>query len=168
MENPTVKLSEFVAFFPEVELPLTLTDDLSHDFMSMNEPLPQIAIEEYIIPHEEEGEVNEYTEYVPCFRIPKTNQKIVGLVYWKVGLLTYEYFLITFGINGKFIAKRTIAGTKVFGETLVHTVATISENHIIHVVEGYVEARKNLEAAASRFFNFELTGLGEIVPVQAN
>jgi hypothetical protein len=168
MENPTVKFSEFASFFPDVELPVILTEDVCHDFMAMNEPLPQIAIEEYIIPHEEEGEVNEYTEYVPCFRIPKTNPKIVGLLYWKASLLTYEYFLITFDRNGKFIAKRNIAGTKVFGETLVQTVATISENHIIHVVEGYIEARKKMDAAASRFFNFELTGLGEIVPVQAN
>jgi len=135
---PTIAFSDFVKKFPKVDLPVTLTEDTQMIFSKKNNPLSKQMIEEFIIPLEEDA-IDEFTEYVPCFRLSKT-KNFQGIVYWKAGLMTYQYFLVTFDKKGNLIEKKVIAGTEVKKDALRRTIATIKEDWTIPVVEGVAPA----------------------------
>ena len=135
---PTLNFSDFVKKFPKVDLPVTLTEETQMIFSKKNNPLPKQMIEEFIIPIEDE-EIDEFTEYVPCFRLPKTKD-FQAIVYWKAGLMTYQYFFVSFDKKGNVIEKKVIAGTEVKKDALVRVIATIKEDWTIPVVEGVAPA----------------------------
>ena len=135
---PTIDFSDFVKKFPRVDLPVTLTEDTQMIFSKKNNPLPKQMIEEFIIPIEDDM-VDEFTEYVPCFRISKT-KNFHAIIYWKAGLMTYQYLLATFDKKGNLIEKKVIAGTEVKKDALKRTIATIKEDWTIPVVEGVAPA----------------------------
>ncbi|MFT7452566.1 MAG: hypothetical protein ACI9VN_003301, partial [Patescibacteria group bacterium] len=83
---------DFLQKFPKISLPVTLTEDSHHDFSKTNDPIPALMVEEFLMKLETE-EVDEFTEYIPCFRIPKTDG-FTAIVYFKAGLLNYEYNLL--------------------------------------------------------------------------
>jgi len=136
-----VNFSSFLKMFPEVDLPITLTDDLHHVFSKNNDPLPSAMIQAFMLDDEEE-QPDEFTEYIACFRFPKT-EKFHAILYWKAELLTYEYVLVTYDKKGSQISKRLVAGTKAIGEMLERTVATIDEDWIIHSVVGEENTKSN-------------------------
>ena len=71
MKQPKLNFIDFLEKFPEVELPVFLGPESHHDFSQKNEPLPQVMTDWFIAPFEED-EVDELTEFIPCFRIPET------------------------------------------------------------------------------------------------
>jgi hypothetical protein len=58
-------------------------------------------VQQYLEPLEGAAS-DELTEFIPCFRIPDT-PGMHALVYWRAGLLTYQYRMITFSEKGKII-----------------------------------------------------------------
>ena len=96
-QTPQVNFEEFIASFPIVELPVTLTEDASQTFSAENKPFSQAILEQYLIPLEAD-EHDEFTEYLPCFAIPETHQ-FFAIVYWKAGLMNYQYILATFSLK---------------------------------------------------------------------
>ena len=98
---------DFLSKFPEIALPVTLTEESHHHFSRTNDPLPAVMIEQFLL-HIETEQVDEFTEYIPCFRIPETDG-FHAIVYWKAGLMTYEYTMLTFNKDGISIDKRVIA-----------------------------------------------------------
>jgi hypothetical protein len=156
-----VDFNLFLDFFPQVELPITLTDDLHFDFSKENNALPLAVISQYISRYEA-IEADEFTEYVPCFRLPIA-EHYQGLVYWKAGLLTYDYVLVTYSKTGNMIDKRAISGTKIEGQNIRKTVATIDEHLTIFVVEGVANEPFNYEANSSRVQRIEIEENGRIV-----
>ncbi len=152
----------FIAVFPELELPITLTDESHMHFSASNKPLPQAHVHEFIFKIEQ-SDFDEFTEFVPCFRIPKTYD-FHAIIYWRAGLMDYEYTLATFTKKGQLIDKRVIAGTKVHDGLLVRSVATIEEDWLIYVVIGSTDVEeKETNASNSRSFNMELLATGEII-----
>jgi len=115
--KPVVHFGHFIDKFPEIELPITLNDEIQHQFSKNNEPLPPLMIEQYLAPLDGQTP-DEYTEYIACFRIPNT-QDFHAIVYWRAELLTYEFNLATFSKKGELIARRTLAGTFYDGEQLI-------------------------------------------------
>ena len=157
-----VRFDHFLEKFPLIDLPITLTDEAPLLFSKNNEPLPPLMIEQYILPYESDA-VDEFTEFIPCFRLKDTFD-IQAIVYWRAQLMQYEYCMVTFSKKGEFIDKRTIAGTKVSGDMLVKSVATIDEDWIIYVVGGAASAaEESYDASASQSINFELLADGQII-----
>lgn len=139
--------NQFVQKFPEEKLPVSITEDSASEFSLENEPLSQKAIEEFILPMEED--TDDLTEFVPGFRLPDTND-IHAILYWKAGLLSYQYILATFEKNGKLIDRKVIAGTVSDGRSIVRTVARIDEDKTIYMVSGMVEGSLEEEYDASQ------------------
>ncbi len=160
-----IKKTSFVGFlarFPEIELPVTLTEESHHDFGRTNDPLTADMIAQYITPLEIEP-ADEFTEYIPCFRIPNTYD-FHAIVFWKAGLMTYEYVMVTYTKKGISINKRIIAGTKTDGEQLLRTVATIEEDWIIYCVRGVAPANDpSYDPTTSESLHLELLASGEII-----
>ncbi len=164
-KTKSVPFNLFVAKFPVIELPLTLTSESSRHFSQQNDPFPGPMINEFLLPFDEEEYDEEVTEYVPCLQIPGT-AGFKALVYWKATLLNYGYYLVTFTDKGEFINKRGIAGTKLNGDALAQSVATIDEDWVIHIVGGVSSATEvEYDPSNSQSFQLELLPTGEIVNV---
>ncbi len=157
-----VDFGQFIAMFPELELPVTLTDESHIQFSITNDPLTQPQIQEFI--HSiEQSDFDEYTEFIPCLRIPKT-YSFHGIVYWRAGLMDYEYTLATFTKEGQLIDKKVIAGTKIHEGKLVRSVTTIDDDWIMYIVIGSTDIEeKGTNAENSRSLNMELLPTGEII-----
>jgi hypothetical protein len=155
---------QFVAKFPPVAPPATLGEDTHHVFSRENETLPPEMIHDFIHPTEGDTvEDDEFTEYVPCFAIDNT-ERFLALVWWKAGLLTYEYVLATFTAKGQLIARRVIAYTLLTENRIRRAVATIDEEHGILIAEG--ESRNEndeFDPTTSKTYTLEIMDNGEIV-----
>ncbi len=162
-ENVKVSFSRFVEYFPEIALPVTLSDEAHHDFSQANDPLPLQMIQQFIEPLEPPEEEEEFTEYVPCFRLPDTHE-FVALVYWRAQLMDYRYKLVTFTKQGQPIDARIIAGTFSDGKTLTKSVATIEEDWEILLVSGQSEVGREdkYDASTSTTTKLELLPDGTI------
>jgi hypothetical protein len=157
------QFADFIAKFPIVSMPVTLGEDTHHLFSTENEPLPLNLIESFIYPLENEAIEEDFTEYVPCFALEGT-QNFVGVVWWKAGLLKYEYHLATFTTSGELISKKLIAGTRMQDEKITHTIAMINEDWEIVMAEGS-SADGNLlfDPGSTRTRHLEVLVNGEIV-----
>ena len=160
-KQPNLKFAHFLDKFPEIELPVTLGEDTHHYFSRNNEPLPDQMIQEFIFPLEED--LDELTEFVPCFKILGT-KNFHAIVYWRAGLMNYQYVLVTFTEKGLLIDKRVIAGTFSDGQVLTQSVATIDEDWIISIASGQSEGiSTDYNAASSTAYQLELLPDGKIV-----
>ena len=159
---PKVRFAHFLEKFPEVELPVTLAEEAHHAFSLQNNPLPALMIEQFILPLEEQ-EVDDFTEFVPCMRIPETHE-FHAIIYWRAGLMNYHYTLACFTKKGELIDKRVIGGTFSDGDTLTTSVATIDEDWVIYIVSGQARSgQKDYDASSSTAYKLELLSEGRIV-----
>jgi len=161
MNKKTLSFDAFLNYFPEVELPITISEDLVHTADSFNKVLPASAVEDYILKWED-GEVDEYTEYIACFRLPETDE-YHAIVYWKGGLMRYEYFLVTLNKQGELIAKKPVSTTISDGNTVKKSVAQIDEDLIIHIMAGENLADEKYDPNNSKAFNMEIMFTGDII-----
>lgn len=159
---PILTFQNFLEVFPDVELPIILTEETQSVFSKENSPLSKMMIEQFIIPIDED--VDEFTEYIPCFKIPKTFD-FHAIVFWKGGLMNYQFFLTTFDKKGNLIQKEQIAGTQVKADALLRTVATIEEDWTISSVAGVASANNNLayDPATTLDSSLELLPDGKII-----
>ena len=157
-----VTFKQFAAQFPAIKLPVVLSEDTHHLFSQQNTPIPEVMINKFIEPIEGVDE-DELTEYVACFRLPDTGP-LTAIVYWKAGLLNYEYVLATFDKKGDFVDKRVIAGTFSDDEVLTQSVAQIKEDLSIIITSGQSElAQSDFDASSSTAYVLQLQLDGHIV-----
>jgi hypothetical protein len=162
MNQPTIPFAQFLAKFPEIELPVVLNDEAHLIFSAENDPLAEAMIAQYILPNEPE-EADELTEFVPCFKLPKT-EGFDAVVYWRAGLMNYQYVLVTFATKGELLDRRVIAGTFINGPTITQSVATINEENEIFVASGQSNAQDDtFDPASSTAYELELLPDGLIV-----
>jgi hypothetical protein len=154
-----VNFANFLGRFPEVEPPVTLRDDSNHDFEA-NDPLQAEMIEQYITRYEA-VEMDEFTEYIACFRLPKTAD-YQTVVYWKAALLSYDFIVATYGKEGNMIDKKAIAGLKVVGQDITRTIATINEDLAINIAEGMEVSGGDFNADATKARRFQILESGLI------
>ena len=133
-----LNFKSFVKKFPEIAPPLTIGENTHQEFSKHNDPLSDVEILHYIQAYENQA-ADEYTEYVPCFRIP--NKNFHALVYWRAGLMDYRYILVTYNKKGDLIAQRVIAGLYSDGTTLTQSVATIDADWGIAIGTGQSDAK---------------------------
>lgn len=162
MEQKPINFDFFLGKFPELELPITIAEQTHIDFSRNNEPLNPLMIQQFLVPLEDKP-IDEYSEFIACFRIPQTIE-FQAIVYWRAGLMDYQYNLVTFTKKGILIDKRVIAGTFSDGEMLTRSVATIDEDWVISVVSGQVASSETTyDASTSRIYKLELLPDGKIV-----
>ncbi|MCC6723667.1 MAG: hypothetical protein IT258_04105 [Saprospiraceae bacterium] len=153
--------NQFIQVFPVEKLPISINDESASAYSLENEPLSQKAIEEFILPIETDSD--ELTEFVPGFRLTGLKDA-TALLYWKAGLLSYQYVLVTFENSGKLIDRQVIAGTVSDGKGLVRTVATIDEAMTIYMVSGFAEGSEDeYDASSSTARELELLPDGRMI-----
>ena len=130
---PEARFTEFIEFFPLLELPLSLLPDISQ-IPSVPVPLPAVLIDAYILPFEGD-EADEYTEYVPYGRISGTKD-FLAVIYWKAGVMQYEFVLATYNKEGNPLSHAIIGGLSSDEEGLLHSVAVIDQDMRINIAEG--------------------------------
>ncbi len=162
-KNGKISFDYFLEKFPILELPVTLSDQEHHAFSSKNQTFSPEMIDAFIMPYQG-APADEFTEFVPCFRLPET-QDFHALVFWKASLLNYAYYLITFSKKGKFIDQKEIAGTKNKENELMQSVATIEDDWIIYIVSGIKDTHESstYSASTSKAHQLELLADGRIV-----
>lgn len=157
-----VTLDELLSFFPEVELPIEITEDLVMTAETVNKVLPAAVIESYIVQWESNEEFDEFTEFVPILKI-KGTEEFLALVYWKGGLMRYEYILVTMDKLGNLITRKPLASTLSDGKTVKKSVARIDEDLIIHIMAGENLADGKYDPANSQAFNMEIMHTGDVI-----
>lgn len=157
---PTFK--DFLSKFPKIELPTTLGEDTHHTFSQQNDPLPAQIIDTFIMPIEEE-EPDPMTEYIACFKLPMP-KGFHAIVYWKAGLLNYQYKLVTFDTKGNKLDEKVIAGTTVQNDEITQSVAIIKEDLQIYIVSGQNQIDiEEYNASNSTANLFQLSTNGKVV-----
>ncbi|MDF1695479.1 MAG: hypothetical protein P1U56_06590 [Saprospiraceae bacterium] len=157
-----IRLDELLSFFPEVELPIEITEDLVMTAESVNKVFPKVIVEEYIAIWEGGEDFDEFTEFVPILQI-KEAEEFHALVYWKGGLMKYEYILVTLDKLGEFITRKPIASTLSDGKTVKKSVAKIDEDMIIHIMAGENEVNGKYDPSRSQAFNMEILFSGDVI-----
>lgn len=165
MPNKTkpVTTSELLQFFPDVELPVVFTDETLNVFSQENPPIPNTIIQTVIA--EWEGELDEYTEVIPCVRVD-SNEDYHAFVYWKGGLLQYEFILVTIDAKSdtpKMISRKVIGSTVTENEIIKKSVASIDPDYIIHIIAGAGSAYGEYSADQSQAFTMEIQTTGDIL-----
>ncbi|MDX1941756.1 MAG: hypothetical protein SFU99_14445 [Saprospiraceae bacterium] len=163
-KKPIVRFESFIEHFPTVQLPVTLNDEVHHEFSNRNEPLPPLMIEQFILPFELE-EIDDMTEYIACFKIPETHD-FQAIVIWRAGLMDYSYNMMTFTKKGELIDKRAIAGTFYDGQNLTQSVAIIDEDWEILITSGQSTNGKTYDPTTSRVTKLELLPEGQIIDIE--
>lgn len=157
-----IPFEDFLNRFPEIELPISLLEDTHHTFSKENEPLPSILVEAFLSDIETE-ELDEFSEIVPCFRIPETHA-FHAIVYWKAELMNYYYTMVSFEKSGKVIDKRVIGGTKIVDGLLHQSVTNIEDDWLLYIIEGISNPDgSQFNPAKSNAKNIELLPTGEII-----
>lgn len=155
-------LKKYFTYFPKVELPILLSEDILIEFSRKNKALPPDAIEQFIAPHEKE--IDEFTEFIPCFKIPET-ELFTGIIYWKGSLLLHEFVLVTYDLKGNFICRRSLASMIVEDDKVKKSVAQIDENLVISIVAGQNNNLndKEYDPKMSKVYRLELQDDGQVL-----
>ncbi|MFN8337441.1 MAG: hypothetical protein U0T36_00300 [Saprospiraceae bacterium] len=154
------KLERILHYFPETQLPVIISEDHLSEYENNAEAFPQAFIDEVITTWEKD--VDEFTEFIPCFQLPK-EEKFNAVVYWKGGLLKYDFVLVTLDKKGELISKKSIASTVVTDHTIKKSVASIEPDLIINIIAGQTEDGDEYDAAMSKAFAMEILPSGEII-----
>ncbi len=151
----------FLKKFPAAKLPQTLAEDDAFQYSSENEPLPDKLVQEFILPLEEDAD--DLTEFVPCFQIDGL-KNFKAVVYWKAGLMNYQYIIVTFGLGGVPIDRRVLAGTFSDGRIITRSVARIDDDMSIFIMSGVTDSAEELfTASESTTIEVELLSDGKMI-----
>ncbi len=158
LARPTFE--HFLEVFPEVALPVTITESLHHDLERANLPFAQAILLSYVQPADM-GEIDEFTEYLPGFKM--TQEKgFKAVVFWKAGLMVYEYILATFTPKGELIASTVISKVEAKDGIITQAATVITPEWVIYVSEGAV-ATEEFDATKAVNYSYEVLPNGEIV-----
>jgi len=80
-------------------------------------------------------EVDEYTDYVPYGRITGSKD-YYAVVYWKAGVMQYEFILATYDKDGNPLSHAIIGGLRSDEDGILHSVAVVHEDLSITIAEG--------------------------------
>lgn len=157
---PAAQFAEFIEYFPPLELPFSLLPDLSQ-IPSDPIPLPGVLQDAFILPFESD-ELDEFTEYIPYGRIQGLKD-FHALVYWKAGVLRYEFILASYSLEGDPLSHAIVGGLRYEEEGVLHSVAVIHEDLSITIAEGIAESDdKALDQHQTQTYQMTITPAGII------
>ncbi len=149
---------DLLQFFPIIEPPITLSEESSISFSSENKAIPMGLLVNTIGEWES---LDEFSEIIPCFRL-NLSKEFLSIVYWKGGLMIYEYILVNYLKDGTVLSKKVIAGTISNGQTIKKSVAFIDEDFVIKTAVGESSVHRNYNPENTKTYNFEILGDGII------
>lgn len=156
-------LTQFIKLFPQLEPPLTITEESIFTFSKKNKLINQDAIQTYFstIEKDFDGEAEDL-EYVPCFRL-SINDNYHSLVYWRARTLCYEYFLINIDKKGNLLDRRLVGGLIAQKGSLLRMALSIDINHIFYVAVSMTDEQDSKTEATSQTYSLEMFPDGTIV-----
>ena len=162
-DTPRTSFSQFLSYFPEVPPPITLGEDTHRVFSRKNTPLPALVIEQHLLPIETDP-VDEFTEFIPCFQLV-TSLDFIVLVYWRAGLMSYYYTVVTYNNRGEMIDRRIIAGSYYQEGEITRSVALFTEDLQIAIASGqeHLDTLADPDAADSTAYSLYFDDAGYIV-----
>ncbi|MTB52442.1 hypothetical protein [Lewinella sp. W8] len=162
-DKPLIRFSFFLEQFPELELPLNLTEETVRTISRETPPLSPRLIEQFILPIEP-GQVTELTEFVACAQLPESDN-FVGVIYWRADLAQYHYTLVTFDPKTEELIDRlVIAGTSFDGTELTQTNAVVTDALMIYQVSGQGNGEDyDYRASNSTARRFQVADSGKII-----
>ena len=131
---------DFLNLFPPIELPFSITSETERAISEVHDPLNNAWVLKFLLDPEE---LDEYTEFMPCFSIPDTKD-FVGIVYWQASLEGNAYFLTTFSKSANIIDHKLIAGTLYLENTVKQMVCTIGQDWSLNRVAAELGAEGEL------------------------
>ena len=186
MDNSQLsEFEHFLGFFPEVELPVSISSQYLDIFSNYNKVLPQFLISKYIIGEDivfpdklvstfnrhkdrevnsdEESNDNSWEdEFIVCFKLPESHD-FHAVVYLQISLLNYDYFLHTFDSAGRTISKKTISGMNYDGQTITEKAAMIDGDLKIWIMEGIREENDDFKQSSRNLPGYCIDVKGNII-----
>ncbi len=154
-----LELEALLNYFPLIDPPITLSEEVTHKFSAKNKPLSEKLIAEVFSRWDK---LDEYTELVPCLQLP-VDGPFYAIIYWKGALMSYEFILATLDEQGILINKKVIAGTISNGMSVKTSVATIDEDGCIYSMVGENQQDdSSYDPTASHGYKFEILPDGNI------
>lgn len=151
----------FLESFPELDLPIILTEDLNVTFSANNIPIRDVDITAFI--HTIDDNIDEFTEYVPCFKIPDSPH-FHAIVFWKGMLMENKYVLAIYSLQGEPLDAKILSITKHNSLGIARSVAKIDKDWNIVIVKGTEDLQDDLyNPKASKIVTMEITPEGKIV-----
>ena len=129
----SIPFNKFVEYFPEISLPVMLTSETASEFSKFNHPFPPLIVEEYC--REWDPQMDELTEFVPCFRLPDTGDFTV-IVYYEATLLKYGFYIVSYQNDGHIISRKPLNSILITDGKIRNSAAIIDEDWGIKVVAG--------------------------------
>ena len=158
-QAPTAHFTEFIDFFPLLKPPFNLLPDITQ-IPSNADPLPGVLLDAFIAPFEGE-EADEYTEYVPYGRIAGTKD-FHALIYWKAGVMQYEFILATYTLDGKPINHAIVGGLHYDENGILHSVAVIHDDLSITIAEGTATENDETDLDQTNTYQMSIEPTGQI------
>ena len=156
-----INFSEFLDYFPKVDLPIALSDAIIHEISKVNKVFPAAVISQYFSTWDDQ--IDETSEFLPCCQLPE-QEDFYALIYWKASLMSYEFILATFDKKGQLIQKKLIAGMSSNGSTILQSVAKIEDDLSIHIVTGEQAAeQQNYDPSFSKAYYMEILPNGQLI-----
>ena len=150
---------EYLSLFPPVELPATLTLDSYRTFEQVNDLIPLDLAAKFILQEDELPE-EEFTEFLPCFKLPQGTAE---------SLMRYDFILSTYTKNGIPISRQVIAGTSSDGKIITKKVATIDPDGSITVIASDLAIDQlSFDPAKTKELTYELLPNGYISTLDEN
>lgn len=137
-----ISFTNFLSRFPEIDLPVTLTDETERELSTRHDPIPPAMVDEFLGTFFPSEFIDEYTEFVPCFRL-KDTQKFHALVVWVAELTKKQFYLITFNEKAEALQSKIIGGMVIAGDKILRTAAHFDEDWLIHTVSGIEETSRD-------------------------
>ena len=150
----------FLESFQEIDLPITLTEDLSVLFSAENKPLKSEHIAEFLAPID--SEIDEFTEFVPCFKLKDIHQFEV-IVYWKAMLMEHKYVMATYSPAGVSIDVRAVSVISHDDSGVTRSIATIDEDWQIVIAKGVESDDVEYDPTSSKMLVLEIMPDGKIM-----
>lgn len=157
---------DFLDYFPEFDLPLSLLPDLDQ-IPSDDAPIAGELIDKYILPFEASEGDDEYVEYIPYGRFTSPN-KFQAIIYWKAGVLRYEFILATYTLQGEPLSHAIVGGLRYEEEGALHSVGVIQPDYTIVIAEGLLDPdTKEPDLTQTQTYNMSI-GQEGIIEYQTN
>ncbi len=128
-----ISLQDFLDFFPLVDLPIALSEEVIDQISRVNKVFPEIAIAQFLSKWEKE--IDNTSEFLPCCQLPSQDD-FYSIIYWKASLMAYEFILATLDKEGNLIQKKVVAGVVSNGTSIIQSVAKIEDDLSIHIMVG--------------------------------
>ncbi|HUR31168.1 MAG TPA: hypothetical protein VMZ69_07025 [Saprospiraceae bacterium] len=159
IQIPKAQFSEFIDFFPLLETPFSLLPDI-HQIPTNSLPLPGLLLDAFILPFEGE-EIDDFTEYIPYGKIAGTKD-YYAVIYWKAGLMQYEFILATYSLAGKPLSHAIIAGIRADEHGLLHSVAVFHDDLSITIAEGVASEGDEPDLDQTNTYQMSIQPTGQI------